>query len=246
MKIERFKKKKNGIYEISLSDGRIIELYEEIILKYDLLIKKNIDDNILESIINDNKYYEFYYIALKFIKVRRRSVKEVSDKLTNIGCSSNIRFDILNKLIFQNYLNDSEYTSCFVNNQIITTNRGPLKIKSELLKKGIEESIIDDALIQYDSNIQREKLNKIIGRLIRNNKTRSNHALKRKIFNDLLLLGFTAEDISSVYDNFTITSDEDIKKKEYDKIYNKLSRKYSGKELDLKVKEKMFQKGFYN
>ena len=38
-------------------------------------------------------------------------------------------------------------------------------------------------------------------------------------------------------------SDDDIAKKEYDKLYKKLSRKYSGSELELKIKQKLFQKG---
>lgn len=246
MKIVCYKKKKNGLYEVYLSDNRCLELYEDVILKYELLIRSNIDDNTIESVINENRYYVFYYMALKFIKVRRRSVKEVNDKLYNTGCSSNMIFDILNKLIFQNYLNDSDYASSFVNEQIITTSRGPLKIKAELLKKGVEESIIDDALLQFDKDTQKEKLHKIIGKLIKANKTRSNQALKRKIVSDLLSQGFSSSDILTVYDSFDVSSEDDIKKKEYEKLYKKLSKKYSGRELDLKIKEKMYQKGFYN
>ena len=38
--------------------------------------------------------------------------------------------------------------------------------------------------------------------------------------------------------------DEDIKNKEYEKIYKKLSRKYSGYELEQMIKKKMYEKGF--
>ena len=37
----------------------------------------------------------------------------------------------------------------------------------------------------------------------------------------------------------------DIRKREYDKLYRKYSRKYSGRELELKIKEKLYQKGLY-
>lgn len=33
--------------------------------------------------------------------------------------------------------------------------------------------------------------------------------------------------------------------KEYEKIKNRLSKKYSGQELEYKIREKMAQKGFY-
>ena len=37
-----------------------------------------------------------------------------------------------------------------------------------------------------------------------------------------------------------------IYKKEYDKVYKRLSRKYSGSELEYKVKQKMYALGFTN
>ena len=41
--------------------------------------------------------------------------------------------------------------------------------------------------------------------------------------------------------SFNDTSD--IAKREYEKLYKRLSRKYSGKELEYKIKEKLYQKG---
>ena len=38
----------------------------------------------------------------------------------------------------------------------------------------------------------------------------------------------------------------DLAKKEYDKLYKKLSRKYSGQELEFKINQKLYQKGFKN
>ena len=38
--------------------------------------------------------------------------------------------------------------------------------------------------------------------------------------------------------------DSKIYEIEYKKVYDKLSKKYSGRELEYKVKEKMYQKGF--
>ena len=46
-----------------------------------------------------------------------------------------------------------------------------------------------------------------------------------------------------MYDNINIDNDN-LLKKEYDKIYKKLSLKYSDKELYNKIKTKLYQKGF--
>ena len=42
----------------------------------------------------------------------------------------------------------------------------------------------------------------------------------------------------------SIKDDKELVKKEYDKIYKKLSKKYSGSELEYKVKQKMYSLGF--
>ena len=42
MIIIKYKKQNNGSYNIYLEDGRILSLYEEVILKYELLLKKYI------------------------------------------------------------------------------------------------------------------------------------------------------------------------------------------------------------
>ena len=38
---------------------------------------------------------------------------------------------------------------------------------------------------------------------------------------------------------------EDIRKKEYEKIKKRLAHKYSGDELERKIKERLYQKGLY-
>ena len=46
-----------------------------------------------------------------------------------------------------------------------------------------------------------------------------------------------------VISNYQFGNDIELAKKEYDKLYKKLSRKYSGEELKYKIKEKLYQKG---
>ena len=48
MQIRRFQKKKNGMYTVFLEDGNHYDFSEEVILKYELLIKKRITPAKLE------------------------------------------------------------------------------------------------------------------------------------------------------------------------------------------------------
>ena len=66
MKIIKYTKKNKNTYEITLENKEIITIYDELILKYDLLITKELDDYTKKLILEENTYYEAYYKALKY------------------------------------------------------------------------------------------------------------------------------------------------------------------------------------
>ena len=74
MRILKYKKKKDGQYELMLESGKELSLYEEVILNFDLLLKKTIDEKDLERIFQMNQEYDVYYVALKSLKTRFKSV----------------------------------------------------------------------------------------------------------------------------------------------------------------------------
>ena len=69
MKILCYKNKKGNIYEITLSNKEKITLYDDVILKYNLLITKEIKDNELNNILKDNDKIKAYLLAIKYIRV---------------------------------------------------------------------------------------------------------------------------------------------------------------------------------
>lgn len=245
MKILKYKKKKDNKYLISLDNNNDIELFEEVILNNNLLLKKEIDMKDINRLIKENSFYECYYKALKLIKTKLRSVYEIKTKLIKDEYDIDDILKVIDKLLKQGYLNDLFYATSYINNQIITTYHGPLKIRNDLKKNGVDDSIITEALNNYDDNIEEEKITKIIDRMIRSNRNKSNNYLKRKIYNDLLKEGFSKKIIDRVLSVKEFNDDSDIKEREYEKIKNRLSKKYSDKELEYKIKEAMIRKGFY-
>ena len=244
MKIEKFKKRPNGLYTIYLDNFNSYDFYEEIILKYELLLTKNIEEDELNEIIKDNKNYESYYDALKTLKRTIKTKEEIRKLLTEKKYSKeNITFAI-NTLEKQGYLNDKSYAKSYVHNCIITTTKGPKKIILELEKKGIKEEDYKEALEEYTESIEKEKIEKLISKKIKSNHNKSAKILKQKLLQDLTNNGFHQDIIKEVLNSTAIEENDDIAKKEYQKYYNKLSKKYSGKELEYKLKQKMYSLGF--
>lgn len=244
MKILKYTKKKNGLYEVNLEDNSKLLLYEDVILSNDLLITKEINKDNIDNILKENRFYDCYFACLKMIKARLRSVKEVKDKMVNGGYSEDIVLKVIEKLKKQGYLNDSFYAKSFLNNAQITTYHGPKKIYSDLKKKGINESIINDTISLYDLDTQKDKCLKIASHLNKSNKNVSNNILKKKIESKLRMEGFSSSAIEYAISNTEFKDDKEIYDKEYDKAYKKLSKKYSGNELELRIKKYMYTKGF--
>lgn len=245
LKIIKYRKTSKGRYKIFLDNDSELTLYEDVILKFELLLKKEIvEDDILE-IEMFNQECDVYYVALESIKHRSKSVYDIKQFLLKKEYPIEMIEKAVNKLIGQGYLNDRSYAKSYINNQIVTTNKGPYKVSRELSEHKIDVNIIDQELVVFDIDTQLEKIRKVASRLYKSNRNKGGTVLKKKIVNDLINLGYDNHVILKVIDEFDFSNNKDIAKKEYDKLYKRLNRKYEGKELEYKIKEKMYQKGLY-
>ena len=246
MKILKYEKKKNGMYQVFFDNGNDIDISEEIILKYDLLLKKEADNKLIDKMLEENKIYIGYNLAIKYISTKMRSKKEIREHLSKKEIDKDSINEIINILIKNKYIDDDSYAKAFVNDKILLTNDGPYKIKNKLIELGINDNSINKALELFDIDTQKEKITKIAKKLVSTNRNKSASILRNKIIIYLVNLGYERAIINSVLSTVEIKNDKDIEKKEYEKIYNKLSRKYSGKDLDFRVRQKMYALGFTN
>ena len=134
MKINRFQKMKNGIYRLDLG-GKLLDLHEDLILRYDLLIKKEISEDELPSLIHENLECAAYEMALKEINKKLRTSKEIETFLSKKEVSQDTIQDVLSRLKSQGYLNETVYADSYIQDRILLSSDGPLKIERELLSK---------------------------------------------------------------------------------------------------------------
>lgn len=243
MKVIKYKKMANSRYKVYLEENHELLLYEDVILKYNLLIRKDIDEKLIIEMDKYNQEIDVYYVALNSIKNRFRSVYELREILLKKEYPIDLIDKAIDKLIKQGYLNDRSYCKSFINNQMITTNNGPFKIIRELNEKKVDSNIIDEEIEVFSNEEQIPRIKKLIEKGIKSNHNRGGVILKQKIYNDLRNLGYDIALINSIISTYNFENDLDIAKKEYDKLYKKYSRKYSGDELKYKIREKLYLKG---
>lgn len=245
MKIKKYKKDKSNKYKVLIDDEEIV-LYDDIIIKYNLLMKSEIDVSTYNEMIKENSLLLGYYEAIKYITKKMRSKKEIEEYLIKKGLNSKEVKETIKKLEDNKFINEDIYLKAYINDQINLTNNGVNKIKKNLLKLGLDNNKIDDYLSKIDECIFLDKIDKYIEKRIKFNKNTSSYMLKNKIIIDLVNLGFNKEDIVSELNKFEI-DDKEAYNKEYEKIKKSLEKKYTGDELKFKIREKLYRKGFrYN
>ena len=240
MNIEKIIKLKNNKYKIVFDDHEITT-YDNVILDNNLLYKKNIDKENYDKIIKDTNYYDIYNKCVKSILKKRKSEKEIKEYLDKFNIDNKDK--IISKLKEINLINDRDFTRAYINDKIYLSKCGINKIKNDLINLGIDIIIINEELSNIDKSIFQDLLEKQVLKKIKNNTKYSNYQLKQKILNEMINLGYEKEDILSIID-VNIISDNEILEKEFNKIYNKLKTKYSGYELNQKIKQKLTIKGF--
>lgn len=241
MKIDRLKKMSNGKYKLYLDNGESIITYDEVIINNNLLYKKELDNNLYNKLVIDNNYYDLYNKCLNQISHRLRSEKELREYLNKYTSDYKDINNIILKLKDIGLINDVTFTKAFISDKINLSNVGPIKIKNELLKHNIDEDVIAKEISKIDKDIVDDKINKYISKEVKHNKKYSAYYLRNKITNNLLSLGYSLDMINDKLANYEITDSIDI---EYQKQYHKLIAKYSGIELVMKLKTKLYQKGF--
>lgn len=243
MKIEKFIKDKGNKYKIVVDNDLKICLYDDVIVKYNLLVNKEMNENKFKEITKYNDELDSYYKAIKYINRKMRSKKEIIKYLEK-DFDPNVINKTINKLEIDGYLHEDIYIKAYINDQVNLTLNGPYKIKKELLKLDLNETKVDKEVNSINEDVWLNKINKIVNKKIKSNHNYSEKKLKEKINYDLCNLGYHKDMIMDILSNIEITTNQDLILKEGRKIYQKLSLKYQDEKLKYYFQSKMYAKGF--
>lgn len=243
MQIIKYTKKGSNKYELTLKDNTKLLVYTDLILEYNLLIRKDLDTNTLKEIKSANLKLECYYKTLKYLK-NTKCTSEIKNYLKDYP--SNIVDYTVQRLTKEGYLNDNNYIKSYINTKINLSNDGYYKIYYYLKNKDLDETIIKNYLNDIEDNIWLDKINKIVNTKLKSNTKYSNNLLISKIKTYLKMLGYQDYLINIALDNINLdTSKEDENlEKDYLKLFNKYKNKYEKNKLNYILIGKLYQKGY--
>lgn len=202
MKIEKYEYTKNNNYNIYLSSGEVITINEEVITENELLLKKELDTELYNKLLYEDKICKAINAAIKYITIRLRSKKEISDYLLKKNFSSEIVIAAINKLEKNKYLDDDKFASAFIKDKLNFTTMGDYKIKLELSRLGVASDIIEKNINMIDQELLEAKIKKIIEKDIQKNKKYNSRELKNKIYSHLLSQGYSQSIVINIINTY--------------------------------------------
>lgn len=201
MKIEKYEKTGKDKYRLYLDNGEVLDTYDNVILKNDLLLKKELSLSDYQIVIEESNIEGHYLACLKYISVRVRSSKEIRDYLRRRNVLDSDIDIIVEKLIKDKALNDDYFCECFIKDKLRFTTMGEYRIVNELKRHQISDEVIYKYSYLMDEEIILDKINKLVDKQIRSNRKLENYKLRNKIYNHLLGLGYSSDRIVEVLNN---------------------------------------------
>ena len=201
MKIVKYTRLASGKYKVLFDNKKELILYESVIIDTNLLYKKEITSEEYNNLVSLNNYQDIYNKVIKYIGIRLRSKKEITDYLKKMDLSTEVVDDILNKLITNKYIDDERFSQAYIKDKYNFSNNGPYKIINELVKLGIDKDMAYASTFDIITN-EEEKINKLINKYVKSDKKHDWYYLRNKIYNNLINLGYSKEIVINILNNY--------------------------------------------
>ena len=126
-------------------------------------------------------------LAINYLSYQPRTVYEMQEYIKKKGFSEDIIKKIIGILLEQNHLNDKDFATLFVESKVRNKPKSKFAFQYELKKKGVNPSIIDAILEQYDDQ---DLALKAVRPKIRMWQNLDDEKFKKKMMNFLRYRGF--------------------------------------------------------
>ncbi len=229
IKILGLEKKQNSKkYKLITSMGDYL-ISEDMLIKHQLFKEKNFTEKEFNKVLEDILEDEYFNKIINLLSISLKSEYEIIQYI-HTNEYKNKHFlkqkqieNIIKKLKQLNYINDEKLAVTLVD-YYMRNYKGPLYIKNKLNEKKIEDIIIKEALLIYDSEKEEEIIAKILSKESNNNLPIKKYKLN--LINKLIRNGFNNSLVYRFVEQLDIEDNSKLLiEKDYLKILNKVNKK---------------------
>ncbi len=225
-----------------------MEISDANVAKYNIQVGSIIDRSVFDTLKDSEQIVQAYHKALKYLAVKDYTREQMRKKLMNTAMCDDDQLEATMHLLEQkNLINDASYSLQYLKKSI-RAGMGLNKAIYNLRSYGIDCEVIDHSLTKLEKDEEYQAAIDLIQSLYVKHSNNSYKTALLKIRNRLYARGFTKETIEHAMSNFNFDFSKEKEEKalqlEYEKQYEKWSRKLSGQQLDNKLIDVLLKKGY--
>ena len=189
--------KRNERVNIYIDGKFAFGLSNELRYKYDLYMDKIVTHEFIEDVLKAEEQNKVINSALSILSYRQRSINEIYTKLISKGYEEEYVLNAIEYCKDKKYLDDRMYTESFIKEKTNLNKYGPVKIRYDLIRKGISKDIIDE-VFDIDFNEEYSRAYELAQKKIKSYKNNDRNAIYRKLGGFLQRKGYSYDVVVKV------------------------------------------------
>lgn len=196
-KIEIQKRNKERV-NIYLDGEYAFSISAELVYKENLKVKDVVDTDKLKAVADKEAYIRCKNSALKIIERSYKTEKEVVEKLQMKGYEERHIKASIQFLKEYKFLNDDYYAEAFIRDKM--NSKGSVRIKQDLIKKGIPRDVIEEKLGAIDKSNEKDIAKELAEKKLRviKKSEHDTYKISGKLYRFLISKGYTYDIVKEV------------------------------------------------
>ncbi len=184
---------------------------EELAVKFHLETGMEIDADELKALLHEAELSKAKNYVYRIIARRMYTGKEIRNKLKERAYTDEIIQDVIDIMERYGYVNDSFYAEEWIQSRIKSKPKGKIALRQELARKGIDKTIIEDALNQaFDESRESDMALELARRKVNSYSKDDPAVARRKLQSFLLRRGFSYETVRNAIEQAIERSSETV------------------------------------
>ena len=211
MKISRLIQKRIKVC-VMLDTGDNIYLRYDTVLKFGLKKNDELNEPLLNKIYAEDHRLQIKEISFRLLSRRMHSAAELKRKLLSKKFPPERIEEAVTELIERQYLDDEKFAEKYADEKLKNSRTGLIKIRGELIAKGVDKGIIEKVLSKMDnSEILLKNALLLSKKKISTSQFKSIPPKKQneKLFRFLISKGYQGEVIKSALKKLNLTGQAD-------------------------------------
>lgn len=188
---------------IFLDEEFAFGVHQDIVVKHGLQVGSTLTPEEQQEIEWDEQYVQVKQRALDYLAHKPRTEAEVRRKLRKQDEPESVIEEVIDRLYELRYLDDESYARDYVRNRFASKKYGPVRIRQELIKRGVDRHLAEEAVVDlFDDKdtmaVAWEHAEKRWARLADEDDLRRR---RQKLYRYLRRRGFTSDTITPILDD---------------------------------------------